>query len=525
MSVLAQERQGTARYFQALAQHWPFIVGTVVFALATAGLYLASAEDRYEASADVLVSPVSPNDETFVGIGVIRDTGEGRGVLTVARLMRTPEVADTARVMLRTGDPRDELLDSVQVAPQAQSNIVTVTGEATTAERSAAIANAFAAAVVAERTRAFQRELRQVVRRLATRLARVPSGSAEGGALANRLSDLRGLVGSRDPTLQIVSAAVPPTRPSWPRPVLSLAAAFLVGLVLGIGIAILLEHVNPLVLRDEDILEEGMMLLGRVPWIWAPDLQKYLRGETGLAGVVTDAYRLVRVNLAAAHAVETGPATMLVTSSGRRDGKTTAAVSLAHVYAQTGARVVLVDADFRRSRLTELFGVPATTGLREVLLDEADVDEALVEAPGHGQLLRLLPARPDVGVPIDVLQSERAQAVVDELRSHADVVIFDAPPLTDVADALRLATAVDAVVMVVRFGRTRRDRLAQARLLLAQLGVVPAGCIAVIRRRAELQFAPAPSRDQRLPELKASTSAPKASASGRTSHARTSARR
>ena len=268
MSAFTEERQGTARYLQALAQHWPFIAGSVALAIGAAILYLATADSRYDAHADVLVTPVAVNDATFVGLPVIRESGEARTVLTVARLVETPQVADNVRRQLRLRATRDELFDSVRVDPQEQSNIVTITGESASAEEAAAIANAFAAGVISERTRVFQRQLRQIVTRLSRRLADLPAasrGEGEGRALADRLGELRGLIGAQDPTLQIASRAVSPSEPSWPRPLLSLIAAGLIGLVLGVGIAIAIELLNPLVIRDEDILEEHLVLLARVP--------------------------------------------------------------------------------------------------------------------------------------------------------------------------------------------------------------------------------------------------------------------
>ena len=490
VSRVAEERQGTARYLQALAQHWPFIIGSVALALLAALLYLATAEDRYEAHADVLVTPVAITDETFVGLPVIRESGEGRGVLTAARLVETPQVADSAREQLRLQTTRDELFGSVHVEPQAQSNIVTITAEGESAERAAALANAFAVAVIAERTQIFQRELRQIVGRLSSRLAALPEGSrdeGEGRAVADRLGTLRGLVGTRDPTLQIASLAVPPTAASWPRPLLSVAVAVFVGLLLGIGVAIALELVNPLVLRDEDVLEERVPLLARVPRTSIRDLQGHVQRRAALAGDVRNAYQLARVNVSAALESGEGTGTILVSSAVRGEGKTSAAVNLALVYAQGGNRVVLADADLRRARLARVFGVPTNaSGLRELLLEEVAAEDALTSIPGYENRLQLLTARAEEGDAVDLLQSRRIAAVVEELRSQADIVIFDSPPITEVADALPLATAVDAVVLVVRYGRTRRDKLAQARLLLGQLGVVPAGIVAVTRRRARI---------------------------------------
>ena len=484
-----EERQGTARYLQALAQHWPFIIGSVALALLAALLYLATAEDRYEAHADILVTPVAINDTTFVGLPVIRESGEGRGVLTTARLVKTPQVADAARDKLRVRATREELLGSVHVEPQAQSNIVTITAEGDTAEQAAALANAFAAGVISERTGIFQRELAQVVGRLSRRLTALPVESRDVGearAVAERLGTLRGLVGSRDPTLQIASLAVPPDEKSWPRPLLSLAVALFVGLLLGVGVAIALELVNPLVLRDEDVLEERIPLLARVPQTSVRDLQAHLQRGGTIEGDVRNAYQLARVNVSAA-LEDGGAGTILVTSAARGEGKTTAAISLALVYAQAGARVVLVDADLRRARLGRVFGLQTSQpGLPELLLGDVAVEDTLATVPGYRDL-RVVTARPDDSGAVDLLQSKRIDAVVEELRTHADIVIFDSPSVTEVADALPLAAAVDAVVLVVRYGRTRREKLARVRLLLGQLGVVPAGIIAVTRRRARLR--------------------------------------
>ena len=518
VSASAAERQGTARYLQALGQHWPFILGSVALAVLSALAYLATAEERYEAHADVLVTPIAINDATFVGLPAIRESGEGRGVLTAARLVETPQVAERARKQLGTRTAREDLYAAIHVQPQEQSNIVTVTAESDTPAGAAALANAFAAGVIAERTAVFQRELRPIVRRLSSRLAQLPEGArdeGEGRALADRLGTLRGLVGTRDPTLQIASRAVPPSGAAWPRPALSLAVAVFAGLLLGVGVAIALELINPLVLRDEDILEEGVPLLGRVPRTPPRDLQEHARSRGALGADLRNAYQLARVNLSAAPA--SGHGTILVTSAARGEGKTSVAVELALVYAQSGAGVILVDADVRRGRLARVFGLDADRpGLREVLAGGA-VDEALQAVPEY-RSLRILAARPEDSDSVDLLQSRRVGRMVEELQHEADVVVFDTPPITEVADALRLSTVVDAVVLVVRYGRTRRDRLARARLLLAQLGVVPAGVIAVTRRRARRRIGPGiaqPPSDERIADLSADGAEGRAAAAAR----------
>jgi tyrosine-protein kinase len=483
VSGAAAERQGTARYLQALAQHWPFIAASVAITVSAAIVYLTAAERRYEAHADLLVAPVPADDPTFVGLPVLREIGEGRGILTAARLVETPEVADAVRTRLGVSS-RDELLAAISVAPQEQSNIITVEASSSSPERAAAIANAFALAVRAERTRVFQAELRNVVDRLAGRLAKLPPGSrdlGEGRALGDRLGALRGLLGSNDPTLQITSRAVVPVDPSWPRPVLSLAVALLLGLVLGVGVAIALELVNPLVLRDEDVLDEGLPILTRSPRVSTSDLRYRLANRDAPADV-NDAFRLARVNLTVAGNASRA---LLITSPARGEGRTSACINLALAFVQSGGRVVLVDADLRRARLTRLVEPSAhVSGVSQLLRGQANVDEVLFPVPGYGDQLQLVPAQPGDEGAVDLLESAALEAMLDERGSRADVIIVDSPPITEVADALPLARIVDAVVLVVRYGRTRRDKLDDAQRLLRQLGVVPRGVVAVTRRRS-----------------------------------------
>jgi polysaccharide biosynthesis transport protein len=486
------QQQGTARYVQALRQHWPYILISMVLAVAAAVAYSAVAEKRYEAEADVLVTPIPGGDETFIGIPVIRESEQGRSVLTAARLAKTPQVADAVRTKLRLDISRDRLLDLVVVTPQEQSNIVTITGQSSTPEGAARIANGFAREMIAQRTALFQRELQGVVRRLSRRLEELAPerrGSAEAAALADRLGDLRGLIGARDPTLQLSSLAVAPTSAAWPKPQLSIAVALLAGLLLGMGIAVMLELVNPLVVREEDLLEQRLPVLARVPRMRKTATRATLAGRESLPGEVGEAYRTLRMNLAGAGPDRGMPRTILVTSAVGGEGKTMTAVNLATTIALAGTRVVLVDADLRDPAIGAAFRLPApSVGFADVLLGEAKSREALVPAPRTQDRLQLLLSRSADGYLIDFLQTHRVERVISELAKDADVIIFDSPPVTEVADSLALADAVDAVLVVVRFGRTRRDKLTELRRILAQRGVSPVGVVAITRKRPRSDY-------------------------------------
>ena len=161
------------------------------------------------------------------------------------------------------------------------------------------------------------------------------------------------------------------------------------------------------------------------------------------------------------------------------------AVNLATTLAKGNLKVILVDGDLRRPMVGTFFGVPShRSSFASLLLGSIRVQDALVPAPGYGDGLRLVVANPEHGLLIDLLQTERVDRVLAELRLEADVIVIDSPPLTEVADALILADAVEAVVVAVRLGRTARDKLLQLRRMLAQRGISPAGFVVTTRRRS-----------------------------------------
>ena len=210
------------------------LAALVGLAAGAAAVYSATAQKRYEARAELLVSPVPARDTTFLGFSVLRESGDpGRVVATAARLVRTPEVAEAVQLQLGLHESRQKTLRSVSAQPVDGSNLVAVVGKASTAARAAQLANAFAAELVAERTVRFQSEVAQAVARLAQQLARARASAPESLALARRLATLRGLVGARDPTLQVASNAVASSSAAWPRTRLLVWLAALAALAAG----------------------------------------------------------------------------------------------------------------------------------------------------------------------------------------------------------------------------------------------------------------------------------------------------
>ena len=214
-----------------------------------------------------------------------------------------------------------------------------------------------------------------------------------------------------------------------------------------------------------------------------PRLGQERRNGRPSAGIITlrdprspaaEAYRALRTNLQFS-SLDTDLRTILVTSTGPGEGKSTTLANLAVVMAEGGERVLAVDCDLRRASLHTLFGLDNSRGLTNLFLNE-DVGPLPVQETGVPNL-QVLTSGPHKPNPSQLLGSHAMVRVLDMLRNAADVVLFDAPPVLAVTDATLLATRMDGVVLVVDAGATRRDLARRAR---AQLEKVNARLLGVV---------------------------------------------
>ncbi len=189
----------------------------------------------------------------------------------------------------------------------------------------------------------------------------------------------------------------------------------------------------------------------------------------------TEAYRVLRMNLDFT-SLDRELKAFVVASPTAAGMESNLAANLAVVMAQGGQRVCLVDADLRRPNLHELFGVPQEPGVTTVLLkqtEEAPVTLAETAVPG----LNLLPSGALPPNPADILGSNRMASLLAHLKETVDIVIFQAPPVIVAVDASVLAAQTDGLLLVVRAGHTRRDRVEQAKELLERFRVRLLGAV------------------------------------------------
>lgn len=293
--------------------------------------------------------------------------------------------------------------------------------------------------------------------------------------LDNRIKEIQADEGAGPLNITVLEPARPEPYPSKPSKSHQLAFALLVGLALGAAAAHLREWTDPRFRSTDEIRSAlGLHVLGAVPHVAGA------RGNGGAHGLrfdrfseTAESYRTIRTALQF-RCKDAPSKTLLVTSPQPGDGKTTLAANLAIATAQSGKRVLLVDADFRRPSQHKLFHVDGRIGLSDVLDGEPATDAV---RPSAVDGLDILPAGAMPHDPCAVLNSQRFPELLEELSKQYDLILIDSAPATVVSDARVMGASCDATVMVVRAGWTDRRRSEQAYDGLMSVGARVVGVV------------------------------------------------
>ncbi|MFS1058405.1 CpsD/CapB family tyrosine-protein kinase [Enterococcus casseliflavus] len=195
---------------------------------------------------------------------------------------------------------------------------------------------------------------------------------------------------------------------------------------------------------------------------------------------ISEQYRTIRTNIQFASSTDRKIKTIVVTSSGPGEGKSTTSANLAVVFAKSGQRVLLVDSDMRKPTVNKTFNLMNATGLSTVLSTSTSVLEAAQKTVIDN--LYVLTSGPKPPNPSELLGSARMNQVIEEARSLYDVVIFDMPPVVAVTDAQIMASKADGTLLVVRENVSRKESLSKAKELL---NMVQAHILGVVYNGAE----------------------------------------
>ena len=265
--------------------------------------------------------------------------------------------------------------------------------------------------------------------------------------------------------VQIVDRAEEPLAPVKPRKRLILAAGAALGLLVGLQLALVLDRSYSKVRSPEDIERSaGIRTVGTIPHMEANDEKKlFMACHFDRKSAAAEAYRSIRTSLLLATSGD-GPPVFLVTSAVDQEGKTTTALNIASALAQTGKRVLVVDADMRRSSMHKPFGIEKGQGLSTCLADGAEPKEIVRESEVPS--LSIITAGPSPENPSELLGSKAMSSFLEWARRDFDFIVIDSPPVAAVTDASVLAPVADGVLMVVRADRTPRRAVAHGRDLL-----------------------------------------------------------
>jgi Mrp family chromosome partitioning ATPase len=474
-------------YLSALRSHKLLVILVALATVAAALAWLQLREPRYEASAQVLVAPLPQDDQTFLGLQVLRDSGDPtRTVQTAATLLDSPRVAALTARGLGDGWTAARVDEAVDIEAAGESNILAVTASGDSAAEAQSVANGFARAALADRNQALEGQISEELERLRTRQEGLDPIGPEAAELGTKISELESVAARGDPTFSLSQTATKPQSAEGAGPLIVVPIALLAGLAIGSGAALLLELFDRRVRSESELLAVyPLPILARVPKLSRHERRRMTGDGWLIPPAVHETFRTVFAQLNARG--EDQPRTLMVTSASTGDGKTTSAISLAMAIGASGHSVILVDLDLRKPGVARYLGIqPEGTAVpeRNSRVGPRRFARLLhdVRYMPNVKVLALGPDRAAAGL-VHALEGSAA-ALLDHAASRAEYVVVDTPPLGEVSDALTFASAMDATILVTRPGTTQLRNLEFTRDLLERGGHTPLGyvVVAVARR-------------------------------------------
>ncbi|MFC1644111.1 polysaccharide biosynthesis tyrosine autokinase, partial [Candidatus Omnitrophota bacterium] len=270
--------------------------------------------------------------------------------------------------------------------------------------------------------------------------------------------------------IRVIDKATVPTGTVRPKIKKNLLIAFLVGLMGGGGLAFLFEGLDQSINTPEDI--KNYLRLPALASIALPKeeddkiIQPEFISSKKPRSTISESYRGLRTSIMFT-AVEHKRKTLLLTSSGPQEGKTTNAINLAIVMAQSGEKTLLLDADLRQPRVEKAFGIKSEHGLTELLVGKENFDTVVRRTDIENLDIVTCGAIPPN--PSELLGSKKMNELLQTLEGRYDRIIIDSPPVLAVTDAVVLSGKVDGSIIVVRAGETNRNAVLKTREIMESL--------------------------------------------------------
>lgn len=470
-------------YLRAVTQRWRLVALIVALCTGMALVVSLSAEKQYDATAELLLRSEEPINSLLDPTSSAGARDPERALNTEVQLIKVGPTAHTVRRRLNLTKSPDELLSQIETTTSSTSDIVELRARDSDPAMAARIANAFAEAYVQHRVESAReryREAADLAQRRLLELSPAERRTEEGLALQARRRELQIAGDLQTGGAEIVRRASVPTSASRPRPKLSGALGMVLGLMLGVGVALLLNLIDRR-LKDEHEVEElfGLPVLAAIP-------RPARRAPAFDDPAQAEAYGLLASNLRLA-ALGSSRSVIMITSPSPADGKTSVTIGLARAYARLGMTVAVIEADMRRPAFGRYTDVSFSAGVTGVLAGGSVADELLwldadtlrpsEQEPDAGGVIGILPAGDVPDNPQRTLSDPRMRLVVDASLTVADIVLIDSAPLGTVNDAAVLAPLVEGVVLVARLNQTTKDA---GRRAIRTLGNLDADALGVV---------------------------------------------
>ena len=273
---------------------------------------------------------------------------------------------------------------------------------------------------------------------------------------------------------RLVSSALPPRIPSFPKKTVLIGFSFLAALMVGAAAAFILERLDN-GFRNAEQVEKllGVSTLGLVPGIVRQELPQDVVVKRPTSQY-SEAIRSIRTALRYSD-VSNPPKVVLITSSLSGEGKTVFATSLARSVARSGGKALLVDCDLRRPSVSGLLGVSGDPGVLDIFAENANTD-ALIRIDEESGM-HYIPSKGGTANPQDLLSSQQMRGFLERMRSRYDLIVLDAPPVLAVSDPIILSHFVDTTIYLVRWEATPRPIVTGAVKMLRANGGDIAGVV------------------------------------------------
>lgn len=289
----------------------------------------------------------------------------------------------------------------------------------------------------------------------------------------------------RDINIRFFERAIAPTSPVSPNRKKNIFVCTALGLMIGVGLAFLLEEMEETVRTSDDVKNNlNLPVLGSIPYS-AETINKLIT-DVPLKSPIAEAYRRLSF-FTQLFCLDPPIKSLLITSTKSDEGKSTTLANLAISMAQEGTKVLAVDTDLRRPMLHRMFGVDNSLGISSILSGELEAEIAVSDLSSSGHLprdsfmemivdrliqpasikgLSIIPSGPLPANSIELLRSERMLSFLRCIEKKADIVIFDSPPAIHVIDSVVLAQILDGVLFVINSGRINRDEALQVKYMI-----------------------------------------------------------